>query len=285
MPLLKQCRKALRSVIAGVKATRKVHSSLTQALLQISPEDAQRLRSALGDVALDALPNMDVDTLLTNAGDIDKRASTAFARILLGNAQWKPATYAAAAAADADDAAANPAAADPWLEHEAFKLVDDDSGSAILFGHWVDQKMLLLLTSPDFRQVVIQWADARNGRPPGAEPEDLMASARDRRTALGYTGGAEPALLDKAKFSVVAVFGAEARDSEDARTALTHLHRKPCMRASKVPCHLCTVHLSFSRRWKALVKDKPLTDYAMFNLRASKPVALVWCAGNPNPNH
>ena len=123
--------------------------------------------------------------------------------------------------------------------------------------------MLLLLTSPDFRQVVIQWADARNGRPPGAEPEDLMASARDRRTALGYTGGAEPALFDKAKLFVAAVFGAEARDSEDARTALTHLHRKPCMRASKVPCHLCTVHLSFSRRWKALVKDKPLTDYAL----------------------
>ena len=211
-------------------------------------------------------------------------ASAALARILLANAQWKPATYAAAAAADADAAAANPAVADPWLNHDAFKLVDSDSGSTILFGHWVDQRMLLLLTSPDFRQVVIQWADARNGRPPGAEPEDLMASARDRRTALGYTGGAEPALLDKAKFSVVAVFGAEARDSEDARTALTHLHRKPCMRASQQGA-VHPVHGPPPLEGPGEGQAAVLTDYAMFNLRASKPVALVWCAGNPNPNH
>eukprot|EP00964_Phaeocystis_antarctica_P121855 scaffold85523_cov105-Phaeocystis_antarctica.AAC.1 len=79
-------------------------------------------------------------------------ASAALARILLANAQWKPAATAAAAAADADAAAANPAVADPWLNHGAFKLVDSDSGSTILFGHWVDQRMLLLLTPPDFRQ-------------------------------------------------------------------------------------------------------------------------------------
>ena len=286
MPLLKQCRKALRSVIAGVKATRKVHSSLTQALLQISPEDAQRLRSALGDVALDALPNMDVDTLLTNAGDIDKRASTAFARILLGNAQWKPATYAAAAAADADDAAANPAAADPWLEHEAFKLVDDDSGSAILFGHWVDQKMLLLLTSPDFRSVVVQWADARKGRPPGAEPQDLMKRARQARKLLKVTGEDEPALLDKPRLAVAAIFGVAAREGEDVSRALQHLHLEPCRQASKVPCTLCDVYASFSLRWKALVATKdsvPLPPGSMFDVRDSRPKAISWCAAPPRP--
>ena len=267
--------------------TRQVHECLEKALQQISFEDAERLRGTLGSTAADALPGMNVDALLASSGGIDTQASAGFARVLLASAQWQPATYAAADAADANDAAADPVTAgvnDPWLKHPAFQLVDS-GGAKMIYGQWLDQKLLLLLSAPSFRSEVVQWADACKGRPPTAEPADLVARARRARELLarGTPAGAEPVLLDKARLSLAAIFGAEAREGEDANRALQHLHRKPCKQADKPTCTLCTVHWSFSRRFKALVKTQAvqLPEHAMFDVRDSRPVAMSWCAAPP----